>query len=340
MAYYAVIGKQYRAAGGSSIMEYMTVKEAAEGWGISVRRIQFLCANDKVPGAVRHGKSWAIPRDAQKPRDSRYKSSDKSDIDLEGGMKAFIGVLSKTDKELFDFFEYFPYPIQVYLPDGILVFINEACLNLLHIPTSDHVVGKFNVLEDSVIEAWGNNIRSEILRSFQGETIRLDDIKIPIPYIIERFETEELCFDSSFQNITCFPVYDKNNRIKYVVHLFITNRLFNGKEELVKAKEYIENNWLEDFDLEKVSRAVKLSKYHFAHLFKKYASITPYSYYQEVKVKKLKEALCNENLSISEAFALCGVDYNGNYANIFRKKVGMTPSQYRKTLELSSYSNS
>ncbi len=317
-------------------MEYITAKEAAEYWGISIRRVQFLCVHNMVPGATRHGKSWAIPKDAQKPADGRHKLSDQRKKNLSGEMKSFIGVPSKKEKDLFNFFEHFPYPIQIYLPNGILAFINEACLNLLHIPSSDDVVGKFNVLEDSVIDTWGDNVRSEILRSFRGEIVRLNNIKIPIPEIIDRFETDELCFDSSFQNITCFPVYDEDNRLKYVAHLFITLRLYNGKEEMVKAKEYIENNWLEDFDLEKVSQAINLSKYHFAHMFKKHTSITPYSYYQEVKIKKLKEALCDENLSISEAYAICGVDYNGNYASIFRKKVGMTPSQYRKSISLSS----
>lgn len=319
-------------------MDYITAKEAAEYWGISIRRVQFLCAHDMVPGAARHGLSWAIPRGTEKPGNSRYKLPDQGKKNVGGEMKPFIGERGINEKELFNFIECFPYPIQVYMPNGILAFINEACLNLLHIPSREAVVGKFNVLEDSVIDAWGGNVRSDILRAFQGEIVRLDNIKIPIPEIIDRFETGELCFDSSFQNITCFPVYDEDSLLKFVVHLFITHRLYNGKEEMVKAKEYIENNWLEDFDLEKVSQAVNLSKYHFAHMFKKHTAITPYSYYQKVKVKKLKEALCDENLSISEAFALCGVDYNGNYAGIFRQKVGMTPSQYRKSIASSSSS--
>lgn len=313
-------------------MEYITAKEAAEGWGISVRRVQFLCVNNKVPDAARHGKSWAIPKDAPKPADGRYRSSAQREKNQVGEMKHLIGALGRTEKELFSFLECFPYPIQVFLPNGIMAFINEACLELLHIPSSDYVVGRFNVLEDSVIDAWGNNVRSGILRSFQGEIVRLDNIKIPISDIISRFGSIELCLESSFQNITCFPVYDEYNRLKYIVHLFINNRLYNGKEELIKAKEYMENNWVEDFDLERVAQAVMLSKYHFARMFKKYTGITPYSYYQEVKIKKLREALCDENLSISEAFALCGVDYNGYYASIFRKKVGMTPSQYRKSV--------
>ena len=48
-------------------MEYMTVKEAAEKWGVSTRRVQVLCAQDRVKGAFRFGKSYMIPKTAILP---------------------------------------------------------------------------------------------------------------------------------------------------------------------------------------------------------------------------------------------------------------------------------
>lgn len=55
---------------------FMTVKQAAEKWGISDRRIRVLCAEGKVPGAYREGRGWKIPVDANKPADGRYKSKE------------------------------------------------------------------------------------------------------------------------------------------------------------------------------------------------------------------------------------------------------------------------
>ena len=55
-------------------MEYMTIKEAAEKWGLSERRIQEICELDKVPGVTKFGRAWAIPVDAEKPVDLRVKS--------------------------------------------------------------------------------------------------------------------------------------------------------------------------------------------------------------------------------------------------------------------------
>lgn len=48
-------------------MEFITVKEAAEKWGVTVRRVQILCNQEKIKGAVRFGKSWMIPSRAVLP---------------------------------------------------------------------------------------------------------------------------------------------------------------------------------------------------------------------------------------------------------------------------------
>ena len=55
-------------------MNYMTIKEAAEKWELSVRRVQELCESKKILGATKFGRAWAIPKEAQRPADLRVKS--------------------------------------------------------------------------------------------------------------------------------------------------------------------------------------------------------------------------------------------------------------------------
>ncbi len=55
---------------------YMTVKQAAEKWGISDRRVRILCAEGKVSGAIREGRRWMIPADTRKPADGRFKATE------------------------------------------------------------------------------------------------------------------------------------------------------------------------------------------------------------------------------------------------------------------------
>lgn len=55
-------------------MDYMSAKEAAEKWGISVRRVQTVCEQNKIEGVTKLGNVYAIPIDAEKPKDGRIKS--------------------------------------------------------------------------------------------------------------------------------------------------------------------------------------------------------------------------------------------------------------------------
>lgn len=54
-------------------MQYITAAQAAEKWGLTVRRVQDLCRNHQIHGAVRWGRDWMIPNDAHRPADRRKK---------------------------------------------------------------------------------------------------------------------------------------------------------------------------------------------------------------------------------------------------------------------------
>ena len=53
---------------------YLTIAEVSEKWGIKTRRINTLCLEGRIEGAVKFGNTWAIPEDAEKPKDERIKS--------------------------------------------------------------------------------------------------------------------------------------------------------------------------------------------------------------------------------------------------------------------------
>lgn len=55
-------------------MEYLSIRQTAEKWGISGRRIQRLCTEGRIPGATKIGSYWAVPANADKPKDKRITS--------------------------------------------------------------------------------------------------------------------------------------------------------------------------------------------------------------------------------------------------------------------------
>lgn len=54
-------------------MEYMSCPEAAKKRGISERRVQRLCEDNRIPGTSKIGYMWLIPKSAAKPLDKRRK---------------------------------------------------------------------------------------------------------------------------------------------------------------------------------------------------------------------------------------------------------------------------
>ena len=55
------------------MLDYISVQQTSDKWEISKRRIQKLCEENRIDGAVRFGRAWAIPKDAPKPADGRRK---------------------------------------------------------------------------------------------------------------------------------------------------------------------------------------------------------------------------------------------------------------------------
>ena len=64
---------------------YKTVAEAAEGWGISARRVRDFCLNGRIPGVKAEGRSWLIPADAERPVDGRTVSAKSGAADSSAG---------------------------------------------------------------------------------------------------------------------------------------------------------------------------------------------------------------------------------------------------------------
>ena len=57
-------------------MEYLTVKETAQRWGVSVRTVNMHLNAGRVAGAVRKEHGWLVPANAQKPIDRRRKQAE------------------------------------------------------------------------------------------------------------------------------------------------------------------------------------------------------------------------------------------------------------------------
>ena len=66
----------FREVAYSVIEGYTTVKAIAEMWNLKPRTVQIMCADGKIPGAVKFGRDWAVPVDAKRPEDKRVNTGE------------------------------------------------------------------------------------------------------------------------------------------------------------------------------------------------------------------------------------------------------------------------
>lgn len=318
-------------------MDYITIKEASENWGIGTRIITVYCARGRIEGAIKRGNLWLLPKNTEKPFDNRQKKTDlperenannKFNPDIQGGFAEIITTLGQN-KDLFaQIFKQLPCPLTISAPDGTIIFANDAFLDFAKVKNTDNFFGKYNVFMHSDLEGWG--IKDLMTRAFRGEVVYAPNLKVPRQEITERMSgSKEPLTDTLYHDINAFPICDNDGKLIYVISVFTMSREYRGKEEIVRGKEYIDNHWQENFDIDKLAAAVYMSKYRYVRLFKEYLKMTPHNYYQDVKIEKIKEKLREINLSVTQAFADCGVDYEGGFARVFKRKTGMTPSEYR-----------
>ena len=58
-----------------NINDLKTPEDLANEWGLTVRRVQYLCQEGRIEGAVKKGRQWLLPADVKKPE--RLKTGPK-----------------------------------------------------------------------------------------------------------------------------------------------------------------------------------------------------------------------------------------------------------------------
>lgn len=101
-------------------------------------------------------------------------------------------------------------------------------------------------------------------------------------------------------------------------------------QRLKKALTFIYDNYTEPITLDEIAASCHTSKSEFCRLFKKALHRTPFDFLLHYRVEKSLPLLCNNNLSITEVASQVGFSGSSYYAEVFRKFMNCSPSQYRK----------
>lgn len=306
------------------------IKQALQDPGLSISEAFAGCGVAYTGGYARAFKRVA----GVTPTEFRARlASDDAMPATSPGSRAVPAGREDDEERMFRVVDLLPIPVQVFRPSGEAAFINQAVLRAWNVRDARTIVGSYNLRSDPLVNV-EHGLRDHIERAFSGETVLVPDIRVPLETFWESYPKASPTVDPGaiYTDILNFPIRDASGRLSHVMSIFLTSRVYRGRPEVARAREYLENHWKERFDADVVAELVELSASQLGRVFRRETGTTPYGYYQEIKVARLKELLRNPDLSISQAFAACGLEHWGNATRFFKQKVGMTPTQYRATL--------
>jgi len=101
---------------------------------------------------------------------------------------------------------------------------------------------------------------------------------------------------------------------------------------VANAKRFVQEHVEEPITLEKVVKHVNVSRFYFCKLFKKATGMTLTEYVSRVRVEKAKSLLVNPSMRISEVVFAAGFGSIPRFNSVFKRYVGMPPTEYRTTL--------
>lgn len=145
--------------------------------------------------------------------------------------------------------------------------------------------------------------------------------------IVEEFDSDNLYARTLADSIASY----------FIIKLL---RLLEGKIEIVHdvninrqvdyIKSYIDGNYSTDIKLEELSSLAYMNKFHLIAEFKQAYRVTPIEYLILKRVEVSKGLLISTNHSMETIAHIVGFNSQSYFNQVFRKKVGFTPSQFRK----------
>ena len=100
-------------------------------------------------------------------------------------------------------------------------------------------------------------------------------------------------------------------------------------KKILKAKQFLDDNYQDDINLGDLINAAFISKFHFIRLFKRAYKVTPHQYLKEKRLKQAKLELGTTQKTVSEICNGVGFNSVGSFCNLFKRTTAQTPLEYR-----------
>ena len=99
---------------------------------------------------------------------------------------------------------------------------------------------------------------------------------------------------------------------------------------MAQVRRYLEDNYMFDLSLDSVGEILHISPAYLSAQFKKYQKMNFLECLTELRINAAKKLLADPQRSTAEVASMVGYDDSSYFARAFKKRTGMTPTQYRR----------
>lgn len=97
-----------------------------------------------------------------------------------------------------------------------------------------------------------------------------------------------------------------------------------------RIKDFIDEHYREDIELETITRALNVNRFYLAHVFKAFSGYSPKQYLIRRRIGEAQSLLLSTDYGVTHVASLVGYDNVNNFHRIFSRLVGMSPVKYKK----------
>ncbi len=155
---------------------------------------------------------------------------------------------------------------------------------------------------------------------------------------VKDFEAAILCYDHEYKfYIEHIDTYNElrsymKSIIQNAIEYIMQERSKRSKKRFQIAKKYIEDHYMEPVTLNDVADHVELNASYFSNLFKTELGVNFSDYLLDTRMNMAKKLLLNPNIKVYEIGRMVGYEDAVSFGRAFKKKIGMSPKEYRNTV--------
>lgn len=158
------------------------------------------------------------------------------------------------------------------------------------------------------------------------------DISMLIRLFLEELRYKQSGYEYMIENLSLLIAGNLVRQIKHNLPSKPHNILKSKKEYIKKVIDYMNENYTASVSCDEMANLIKMDKFGFIRSFKAQTSKTPYEYLLDLKIEKAKKMLRASDYSITEISMLCGFSSHSHFTSTFKKKAGISPTEYRMSL--------